>query len=286
MRHAASPHAPTPAPPPVLPQRLAPPPAVRVISLDLDDTLWPAAPVLAHAEAVLAQWLEQHARSTARALDAPMRQRIAAQVRADHPDRTHDLGFLRRESLRRALAACGDDPQLSQPAFEVFLKARQAVTLFDDVIPVLSQLARRYRLVALTNGNADVMRIGLGSLFRASVAAHEVGVAKPDARIFHEACRLMQVSPEEVLHVGDDPVLDVQAARNAGLHGAWLCRPQLSGPSSAQARPGPEVPVFEGLHALHRWLCDGALDEQAAWPVRVTTEPRPQSEVHRHSGKE
>ena len=64
--------------------------------------------------------------------------------------------FLRHESLRRALAASGHDGSLADPAFAAFLQARQRVTLYDDVVPVLERWSRRFRLVALSNGNADI----------------------------------------------------------------------------------------------------------------------------------
>ncbi|RPH43001.1 MAG: HAD family hydrolase [Burkholderiales bacterium] len=225
-------------------------PPLRAITLDLDDTLWAVGPTLVEAERVLGAWLGAHAPATAARLDAEARAAIRRELVAEDPGRAHDMSWLRREGLRRAMRRYGDDPRLADDAFEVFLDARQRVTFFDDVLPVLERWAGRYRLVAVTNGNADVARVGLGRLFSAAVNAHVFGCAKPDPRLFHEACRLAGVAPEATLHVGDDPELDVVAARRAGLQAAWLRRPEFAHRHPADAcgehAPGP----FEDLHAL------------------------------------
>ena len=228
--------------------------ALRAITLDLDDTLWPVGPTLVAAERVLAEWLRAHAPRTAAATTAESRATIRAAVLADWPQHAHDMSFLRREGLRRALAQAGDDPALADPAFEVFLDARQRVEPFDDVVPVLSRWAARFRLVAVTNGNADVGRTGLGAFFVGAVSAHELGCAKPDPRMFHEACRVAGVEPAQALHVGDDPLLDVLAARDAGLHAAWLRRTAFAHRHPPDAC-GTRAPApFEDLHALEAAL--------------------------------
>jgi putative hydrolase of the HAD superfamily len=224
------------------------PNAILAITLDLDDTLWPVRPALVHAETVLAQWLAERAPRTALRLTPENRREIRAQLLAEHPQRAHDMSFLRREALRRALVAAGDDGDLAEPAFDAFLAARQQVTLYQDVVPVLSRWAQRYRLVAVSNGNADIARIGLGEYFTASVSAHEVGFGKPDPRIFLEACRRAGADPGQVLHVGDDLDLDVRAAQGAGLQAAWIRRADLARAQDPAA--GASLQGFDSLQAL------------------------------------
>ena len=226
------------------------PDALRAITLDLDDTLWPVGPTLVAAESVLAEWLRTHAPRTAAATTPQARAAIRQALLAERPEHAHDMSFLRREGLRRAMLAAGDDPALAEPAFEVFLDARQRVEPFDDVVPVLSRWARRFRIVAVTNGNADVGRTGLGAFFVGAVSAHELGCAKPDPRMFHAACRVAGVEPAQVLHVGDDPHLDVLGARDAGLHAAWLRRPALAHRHPPDACGDRAPAPFEDLHAL------------------------------------
>lgn len=208
------------------------PARLRALSLDLDDTLWPIWPTIRRAEAVLHDWLERHAPRTAQRVDLASMRRLREQVAGELPEFAHDLSALRREAIRRALVSAGDDPALAAEAFDVFFAERQRVECFDDVKPALERLASRYTLVALTNGNADLERIGLAPWFRAGfVGAREVGIGKPDARIFQVACERLGCAPDDVLHVGDDLLLDVAGAQGAGLHAGWIERVPADAPA-------------------------------------------------------
>lgn len=198
---------------------------IKAISVDLDDTLWPIWPVIARAEQALQDWLRPQAPRSAEALaDVQRRQSLRAQIQSERPDIGHDLATLRREIIRRVLRDCAEDTALVDPAYEVFYAERLRVELFDDARPALDWLARRFPLVALSNGNADVHRIGLGGFFRAGLSAQDLGVGKPDARIFQAAAQAAGVRPHEVLHVGDDAALDVLGALGAGMQAAWVNR--------------------------------------------------------------
>jgi putative hydrolase of the HAD superfamily len=198
---------------------------IKAITLDLDDTLWPIWPVIERAEKALHRWLVEHAPMTAALFSNPLALRdIRAAMTTARPDLKNDMSALRRESIRFALTRADEDPLLAEAAFEVFFDERQRVTLFDDALPALEFLAGRFPLVALSNGNADVKRIGIGGYFRASINAREFGVGKPDPRIFLAAAGAVDVQPEEVLHVGDDVTLDALGALNAGMQAAWLNR--------------------------------------------------------------
>lgn len=215
---------------------------ISALTLDLDDTLWPVMPVLQRAEAVLQDWLRQHAPATAAAWSPAAMQRLRAEVGHRHPHLAHDLTALRRLTLQEALARAGDDPALAEPAFEVFFAERQRVRWYDDVRPALERLAARHPLLALTNGNADLHATGLGPYFVGAVSARGCGVAKPDPAIFAAACAALGRRADEVLHVGDDWALDVVGARAAGLHSAWVRRPGGASGAPHQVPPGTEPP--------------------------------------------
>jgi FMN hydrolase / 5-amino-6-(5-phospho-D-ribitylamino)uracil phosphatase len=198
---------------------------IRAITIDLDDTLWPIWPTIERAEQALHHWLCDHAPMTAALFSNPAALRdIRAEMTSARPDLKHDMSALRRESIRLALYRAGEDPLMADAAFEVFFAERQRVTLFEDALPALEFLAARYPLVALSNGNADLRRIGLAHLFRASVSAREFGVGKPDPRIFHAAAGAANTMPQDILHIGDDATLDALGALNAGMQAAWLNR--------------------------------------------------------------
>lgn len=231
-------------------------PAARIqaISLDLDDTLWPLRPAIEQAEQVLAQWLGEHAPRTSAWITPDSRRLIRDEVLAAYPQRAHDVSFIRLEWLRRSLRAAGDDAALAEPAFEAFLAARQRVRLYSDVLPVLERWAVRYRLVAISNGNSDLGQAGIGHLFAASVSAHQLEFAKPDPRIFLEACRRAAVAPSSVLHIGDDLELDVRAAHGAGLRAVWLRRPDTAHRAQPDAADGTAIGVFDSLQAIDEFL--------------------------------
>lgn len=198
---------------------------IRAITLDLDDTLWPIWPTIARAEKALATWLGQHAPGAAAVLADPhARHAVREHVTRTRPELGHDLSALRRESIRLALHRAHEDTRLAEPAFEVFFAERMQVDLFDDARPALAFLAARFPVVALSNGNADVGRVGLSEFFVAAVSAREFGVGKPDPRIFHAAASTAGVAADAVLHVGDDAALDVLGALSAGMQTVWVNR--------------------------------------------------------------
>jgi putative hydrolase of the HAD superfamily len=198
---------------------------IKAISLDLDDTLWPIWPTIERAEKVLHDWLGEHAPMAAALFSSPSALReIRDYMASNRPDLKNDLSAVRRESIRLALYRAGENPLMAEQAFEVFFAERQRVTLFDDARPALEFLVKRFPLVSLSNGNADIERVGLAPYFRAAISAREFGVGKPDPRIFHAAAGAVDLRPEDVLHVGDDATLDALGALNAGMQAAWLNR--------------------------------------------------------------
>lgn len=226
---------------------------IRAITLDLDDTLWPVWPAIEAAERELQAWLEGNAPGTALMFPVERMRVLRSQVAEAHPHLAHDYCEQRMISLRTALAEGGDDPARAEEAFEVFFAARNRVELFADSLPALERLAARVPLAALTNGNACIHRIGLSAHFRFSLGAREHGAAKPESSIFHAACARLGLPPHQVLHVGDDPHMDVLGARRAGLPAVWINRRD-------EVWEHPERPDLEVR----------SLDELAAWLERAS----------------
>ncbi len=226
---------------------------IKAITLDLDDTLWPVWPTIHRAEQALIDWLTQHAPATAALSGEPeVKKSVRAEINLRHAAQAHNLSFLRLEAIREMLLRAGDPGHLAEPAFDVFFAARQRVELFEDALPALAFWSQRYPVVALSNGNADVHRVGIGQHFRASVSAQSLGVAKPDLRIFVAGAQAAGVLPHEVLHIGDDAHADCMGAMDAGMQVVWLNRegkdwPQASYPS----HPAPvQVAELNALCAL------------------------------------
>jgi putative hydrolase of the HAD superfamily len=196
----------------------------QAISLDLDDTVWPGDDVIEHAERVFFDWLAHHAPRLTASFDLEAMRAERAQAAEQSPHLAADLTALRREVTARQACRTGYDPALADAAVEVFLAARHRVQPYSDVLPALESLGQRYRLIALTNGNADVNRTRLGAYFDVAVGAADVGVGKPDPAMFRLACRRVGIRPGDLVHVGDDPVRDIHAARRFGARSVWLDR--------------------------------------------------------------
>jgi len=199
-------------------------PRVRVICFDLDNTLWHVDPVIVRAEERLQAWLrERYPRIGERWTAADLRAARFALV-ADAPERAHDFTWIRTESMARHAREVGYDESMATEAFAVFFAWRNEVEPFPDVAPALAALRERYTLASLSNGNADLERIGLAPYFRISLAAGSLGVAKPQPQAFTAVSDALGCEPSEVLYVGDDPAVDVAGARDAGLRTAWINR--------------------------------------------------------------
>jgi FMN hydrolase / 5-amino-6-(5-phospho-D-ribitylamino)uracil phosphatase len=211
--------------------------APLVLSFDLDDTLWPVGPVIAAAESELLSWLRTHYASAVSGHDIESMRALRAGVAERFPDRAHDLTFLRHRALKDLFAAAGHAESLADEAFEVFFSARNRVEFYDDVLPSLIRLRSRYRLFALSNGNADLQRCGIADLFAGHVTASAAGAAKPDARIFARLAALAGVEAHQVTHIGDDPWADVAGATQAGMQAVWLNRDAREWPKELAAPP-------------------------------------------------
>lgn len=199
---------------------------IKLITFDLDNTLWNADPVLIKAEKVLYKWLQEYCPELAARYSIETMSNYKAAIAADDPSLLHRVSALRLEALRRAMLDSGynkdEAEKQSKQAFSVFHAARQKVTLFDHADCLLERLSRRYPLAALTNGNADVSIIGLDHYFKFALSADDIGKQKPHPDMFLAALDRAQVAANEVIHIGDHPEQDIVGAYRAGLHTIWV----------------------------------------------------------------
>ncbi|MEO5962169.1 MAG: HAD-IA family hydrolase [Thermomonas sp.] len=223
---------------------------IRAISLDLDDTLWPFAPIGDRIEQALHAWFVEHSPRTAQRFPIAEMRVLRERVHAAFPQHEHDLGLLRRLTIERALQDSGDDPALASAAYAIFFRERNRVDFYPDAREGLQRIAARVPVAALTNGNADLAAIGIASSFRFQLGAREFGSAKPDPALFQEACRRLGVAPAEVLHIGDHPHMDIAGAARAGLRSCWIDRGDHEWPSEL---PRADL-EFNTLTALADWL--------------------------------
>lgn len=222
---------------------------INTICFDLDDTLWDMQPVIRRAENALYGWFDEHCpRVTARYTPAQLLELRLTAAR-QFPELRHDLTALRYKVLHAVLTEADYSTTLADDAFAVFQRERNAVQLYAEVPEVLQRLAQSHRLLALTNGNADLHTIGLAHCFEAVYTARAVGAAKPDRGFFTAVLSQAGLDPAATLHVGDHPENDIVAARAVGMKTLWLnrrgdawqredCRPDIE---LANLNPLPEL---------------------------------------------
>jgi putative hydrolase of the HAD superfamily len=93
---------------------------------------------------------------------------------------------------------------------------------YDDVRPALMRLsARGIRLGLISNWDGRLVGLmnglGLSELLDAVVSSADVGLHKPDPRIFELACERLGVTPSDAAHVGDHQYADIIGAEAVGM---------------------------------------------------------------------
>ena len=146
-----------------------------------------------------------------------------------------ELTFLeqRVERINRAYAMAQLQPPVAESLSAWCSRYEQAVRSrwepFPDVhgcLDALDAMGMPYGAVSNNVESYQREKLKLSGLGRISVlvGSDSAGAPKPDPRPFHEGCRLLGTSVGATLYVGDNPVNDVQGARNAGLLGLLLDR--------------------------------------------------------------
>jgi putative hydrolase of the HAD superfamily len=223
---------------------------INVIAFDLDDTLWPCMPTIQRAEQVLYRWLQRHYPRVTKGYDPEQLVAYRREFSSREPRYAIDMTGMRLDFLRHLGEMHDyDGEQLARRGFDVFFEARQQVEFYDDVLPCLGRLQRRYRLGAISNGNASIEHVGLGDYFEHAVSAAEVMAAKPDPLIFEHLAKRFEVQPGQILYVGDHPHYDVAGSSDAGCHAVWINRDGQAWPDDLPA-PLHEVSDLHQLEVL------------------------------------
>lgn len=106
--------------------------------------------------------------------------------------------------------------------------------IYDDVLPTLKELAQRGIRLGIISNWDDRLRpllaaLDLASHFEVTMISAEFGYSKPAREIFDSAAQLFQLSPAEILHVGDNWNADVEGARAAGFQACQIARSSPGG---------------------------------------------------------
>lgn len=208
---------------------------VAAVSFDGDGTLW-------DFEAAMWGALERSASALTDAglgreggpVDAEWLAAVRDEVAAEPRFEGASMEAIRLASFEEAVRRC--DPgrlALARPVYARYMEDRFAdLRPYDDVAEALAALGERFQLMLVTNGNTHPRRVRLERSFDEVVIAFECGIHKPDPGIYALALEGLGVEAAACVHVGDDPVEDVESARRAGMRPVWINRAGASWPAS------------------------------------------------------
>jgi len=224
------------------------------IFFDLDDTLLDDRGAQhTYLKQVYAAWRDDLPHSEEA---FPDRWRAALQHHFDRHIRG-EISYMaqRRERIRDVFEAPSLPDEDADRRMREFLDIYEASwRLFDDVIPVLDALAH-HPLGVITNGtdtqqHGKLDRLGIADRFAVVLTSEQVGVGKPDPRIFVEAARRLDVPARDCVHVGDDWERDVQGARASGFRPVWLDRRHHPEPRASSDGPVSRITTLVELVRL------------------------------------
>lgn len=199
---------------------------IKVITFDLDNTLWDVEPVLLRAERAQRDWLIEHRPGTMETYDHAALWEFKKSVWKRHPELAHQIGKIRIQLLFELQIQAGYSEAKArsgaEEAFAVFLNIRHQVELYEEALVTLEALAKHYTLGALTNGNADIYKTDAGELFDFAFLAEDVNASKPAPDMFHAALEKTGVEPQQIIHVGDNPEHDIHGAQALGMSTVWM----------------------------------------------------------------
>lgn len=134
---------------------------------------------------------------------------------------------------------------------ECYFNLRLAsLRMFDGARELLERLRHRFRLGLITNGPSDMQWakidvLKIESLFNEIIVAGDIGIYKPDERIFASMLQKLDISPQHALYIGDSLEMDVAGAKQAGLHTVWI---------NPDGKPVAElIPDFELRESAELW---------------------------------
>ncbi|WP_434997305.1 5-amino-6-(5-phospho-D-ribitylamino)uracil phosphatase YigB [Vibrio scophthalmi] len=226
---------------------------IKAMSFDLDDTLYDNRPVIAKMNQQVNQWFHlHHPISATRSESWWLELKLAL---AQQDDWLYsDLTQWRHRTAVQGLVMLGysivQAEQAADELLDITLAHRSDFSVPQATHQVMAQLAEKRPLVAITNGNVDLDRIGLSDYFSLVLKGGRDGYAKPHADMFVKAQQYLAIEARRILHVGDHLNTDVAGAKRNGFQACWY---NDQGVSLTQARHASLLPDIE-IHRLDALL--------------------------------
>lgn len=161
-----------------------------------------------------------------------------------------------RDSWTRGLKALGiEDAALGLKLAEMFpAERRNRPIVYEETFEVLDQLKGKYKLLLLTNGSPDLQKEKLAGVpqlapyFDHIVISGEFGEGKPAVSIFEHAMRLLGISAEEGVMIGDKLTTDILGSNSIGMRNMWINRHGL--PLTDEITPVHEITSLRDIQKI------------------------------------
>jgi len=195
------------------------------IGFDLDDTLYDNQPVLAQAEQKLQAFLHHH---FPKSQQYTLGDWLALRNHAIslEPSLVNDTSASRLVALELGLNRLGYSDREAKDgaisAFSEFYDWRNTIAIDQQTHQLLQLLSSHFRLFVISNGNADVSRLGLEHYFEFALHPSPEIAMKPASTLFELAQQRLNIPAHLISYVGDHPISDISGANNVGWQSIWL----------------------------------------------------------------
>ena len=225
------------------------------MTFDLDDTLYDNHPIIKEATRSLQTFIEsEHPRVYPLVTTHWGTFRKAAI--AKDPRLASDMSRLRITVLQQLAEQAGySEPQcqsFADEGYRLFYQKRSQFRVSKTIHSLLDTLRQHIPLIAITNGNVDLKRVGIDGYFSACFQANINAPMKPSPVMFESALKVLKRPANEVLHVGDNLTKDVWAAHKLGFKTAWTAcnRPMHLSREKVRLLPDVQLSDLTDLYAI------------------------------------
>ncbi|MDP2676867.1 MAG: HAD family hydrolase [bacterium] len=120
-------------------------------------------------------------------------------------------------------------PELVKELVDVYRSHAPTLSLREGAGSFLEYIKKNYKLALITDGIASVQKnkvraLGIGKFFDLLVYTDELGVSKPDVKVFERVMSFFSAPPDQALYVGDNPHKDFIGAKKIGMSTARIMR--------------------------------------------------------------
>ena len=221
---------------------------IKALLLDMDDTIIADDPFTEKAWQVACS---RYSRQT-KGFDAKTLKLGIDEVREVYwkDAERHRIGRLnlvqaRRDIVNQAFSRLGiNEPKVANELADLYTREKERLCVpFPGALEALKEFkASGLRLALLTNGSSDIQRRKINRFRLAQYFDHifieeELGVGKPDERVFRTALEKLKATPGESCMVGDDLERDIAGAQKLGIFTVWVDLKKTGLPPKSSIKP-------------------------------------------------